>query len=135
MYTLVITSATFLYPAYYAIVKNKSNTLARLSTINSILSIIFWLDPNNKYKYIVDIIVANVSGITYFIYGVKYIPPDNKAVRIIGYINGGLMILLFNGSCISYNNNATGNMWVIYDTCFHLCTLVGKLLVLTNIQF
>lgn len=105
--------------------------LTSISTINSLVSIIHWLDPKNPYKLFADLIIARSTGMIYFTYGYFYVPSENISIRRLAYMNTILMLSLFCKSCIEnkYNNI----WWEAYHIAFHLSVVFGKTLVLGNI--
>lgn len=125
--SLVFTSTILILPIIY---EKSPKHLRIMSSINSIVSIIHRLDPDNKPKLILDIIVANITGIAYFTHGINNIPMSNYRIRTIGYINTAAILMLFCKSCQEYNVH--NSQWIYYHIGFHITTIFSKILVLRN---
>ena len=124
---LVITSTILLFPIIY---KKSPKHLYIMSSVNSLVSILYWLDPHNIPKMVVDIIVANITGIAYFTHGIIHIPGSNHTIRTIGYINTAAMLSFFCKSCIEYRGQ--NSEWIYYHIGFHITTIFSKVFVLHN---
>lgn len=119
---LICSSATFLISSYYGY--TIQNPLYQLDLINSLFSIAYWSDSENKYKRLFDIATANIAGIAFFTYGYYRIKGN---MRYIAWFNLLGIISNFTLSCITHKNNYS--KWYYYHFMFHMFTLLNKFVV------
>jgi predicted membrane channel-forming protein YqfA (hemolysin III family) len=86
----------------------------------------YWRNPISGSRHNVDLVVSKVAGAIYFFYGYNNL--QNNIFRVFGYVNGFLMISLYNTSCILYSLKS--DSWEYYHMMFHISTVIGKMIVL-----
>lgn len=119
---LICSSATFLISSYYGY--TIQNSLYKLDLISSLFSIIYWSDSDNKYKRLLDITTANITGIAFFTYGYYTI---KGSMRHIAWFNLFGILSNFTLSCIKYKQGYS--KWYYYHFMFHMFTLLNKFIV------
>ena len=119
---LICSSSTFLVSSYYGYVIQ--NPLYQLDLINSLCSIIYWYDSENEYKKVLDITLANITGVSFFIYGNNAIQGN---MRYVAWFNLFAIISNFSLSCIYYKQKY--DKWYYYHFLFHMFTLLNKFIV------
>lgn len=124
-YFLTTTSALFLIPCYYGYKKSKYS-LSCVSLITSACSMNYWRNPVNGWRLLLDRITATSCGVIYFWYGYNKI--NNSKIRLLGYFNGGLILLSYVGSEMLYQQSS--NYWIYSHIMFHMCKITGELLTL-----
>ena len=125
---LVITSSFFFIPAIYGFY-HSINGLSLLTVGTALSSMCYWSNPESNIKLILDVTFARFSGITYFIYGYKYI--TTPLIRKNGYINSFLIMTCYISSNILYRLGR--KEWIKFHMAFHFFTTVGKVMVLSQI--
>jgi hypothetical protein len=126
---LIYTSSLFFIPALYGFYYS-INGLSIITTTTALFSINYWSNTESRIGFFLDVFFARFSGITYFIYGYKYI--TNPTIRYNCYFNTCLMISCYVFSNILYNLGRPE--WVKFHMAFHFFTTIGKLLVLSQIR-
>lgn len=119
---LICSSATFLVSSYYGYVIQ--NPLYKLDLMSSIFSIVYWCDSENKYKRFLDIASANITGISFFVYG-NYAIKGN--MRYIAWFNLLGILSNFSLSCIYHKMKY--DKWYYYHLIFNVFTLFNKFIV------
>ncbi len=120
---LCCTSLGFFATSFFG--RKQQNILYNLDTANAICSLLYWCNPTNKYKMVLDIVVSNICGFSFFVYGYKYI--NHNLMRKIAYINGVMMVTLFTSSCVMYSYN--NPYWIGAHTMFHIVVIANKMIV------
>lgn len=126
--SLVFTSSLFFIPALYGCY-HSINDLSVLTMTTAVFSINYWLNPESKVGLFLDVFCARFSGITYFIYGYKYV--INPTIRYNSYFNTCFIMSCYVFSNILYKLGRPE--WVKFHMGFHFFTTIGKLLVLSEI--
>jgi predicted ATPase len=124
-YALIASSMLFLLPSMYAYYKNK-NVLSMVSLCNTLCSIYYWINPVYGLSRNLDLIVSKVGGVIYFFYGYRNI--HSSLQRLLGYSNLMLLLQFYFLSCKTYSKNKY--QWIYYHVGFHICSCIGKLIVL-----
>jgi hypothetical protein len=123
-------SVLFLIPAIYALL-NQLYIISCIITICSIISFIFWSNPENNDVRDLDIMFARICFTVMFIHGIVYYDFSNTAEVLMTYILLSLVIHSFIGSHYFHGNN---NIWIFYHCFFHInCTLL-KSITIKNIM-
>jgi len=129
IYLLMASSMLFLIPATYALF-NELYIISSIIFTCSIISILFWANPENEQLRNLDVMFARLCFTYMFVHGLIYYDFSNTVEVIMTYILLFLVIHSFLGSHYFYGNN---NLWIFYHCFFHVnCTLL-KTLVIKNI--
>jgi hypothetical protein len=115
----------FIVPTIYALYKKKYACSA-VSLISMTASIFYWIHPVPGIRKNIDLSLSKFAGIFYFMYGYHNI--DNNFLRVLGYSNGMMILLFYRTSCYLYNIQS--KHWVLSHVCFHVCTVLGKMITL-----
>jgi hypothetical protein len=124
-YNLVLSSSLFIIPTVYGYY-NKKYTLSTMTLISMLASMNYWRNPVSGTRQNVDLVISKVVGSIYILYGYNNLHVN--IFRIFGYVNGFLMISLYNSSCILYTLKS--DAWEFYHMMFHISTVIGKMIVL-----
>ena len=129
IYLLMGSSILFVIPAIYALL-NQLYIISSIISICSIISFLFWANPENEGLRNLDITFARLCFTYMFIHGIVYYDFSNTAELLFAFILLFLVIHSFIGSHYFHGNN---NIWIFYHCYFHInCTLL-KTIVIKNI--
>lgn len=125
---LIVSSFMFLLPAQYAY-STKQYFYMIVTIITAFVSILNWWYYHERNKsLLLDIFVARLSFIIYFLSGCIYI--KSYFLFLVGFVNGinCLMFYILGNLCERH---------IEISFChflFHLCVIIGKIIVLYGIQ-
>jgi predicted membrane channel-forming protein YqfA (hemolysin III family) len=124
-YNLLFSNSLFIIPTIYGYY-NKKYTLSTMTLISMLASMNYLRNPVSGTRQNFDLVISKVVGSIYILYGYNNL--HINIFRIFGYVNGFLMISLYNSSCILYALKS--DAWEYYHMMFHIATVIGKMIVL-----
>ena len=128
---LMASSILFLIPAIYALT-NRQCIIGAIITTCSIISFIFWSNPEDEIIREWDIMFARINFTYMVIHGLIYYDFSNTVELLMTLILLGLVIHTFMGSNYLYGDN---NLWIFYHFFFHInCTLLNSIVIKNVIE-
>jgi len=124
-YILIGSSMLFLFPSLYAYYKKKT-FLSFVSLCNTVFSAYYWMNPVPGFSRNADLVLSKMGGVIYFAHG--YYNIHSTLHRLIGYSNLVFLLKFYCLSCETYSKNTY--KWIFYHVGFHICTCIGKMIVL-----
>jgi len=120
---LTCTSSLLILNSLYGYKLNKNN-LYIIDSLSSVASLTYWLDPQNREKRIIDVLLANINFLNFFIYGI-----NNQKKEIMPFLWFNLLNVLFNFSlsCLFYKYKY--KKWYYFHFLFHVSGIIEKCLV------
>ena len=118
---LCFSSASFILTSWYGY--KKQQYMYQFDFVSALCSLLYWCDPNNTYKRIVDVGTANIASIVFFTHMYKN---TNGKMRYLMWFNVGGVVTCFTLSCVTsrikYNN------WHHFHFLFHMFVIGTKML-------
>ncbi len=104
--------------------KIKKINLCVIDSLSAVASLIYWLDTKNMNKRNIDILLANINFLNFFIYGI-----NNQKKEIMPFLWFNLFNIFYNFSlsCLFYKYKY--KKWYYFHLLFHASGIFQKLLV------
>ena len=100
------------------------NNLYIIDSLSSIASLTYWLDTNNIEKRKIDIILANINFLNFFIYGI-----NNQKGELMPFIWFNLFNVFYNFSLSCLFFKYKYKKWYYFHFLFHVSGIIQKMLV------
>jgi hypothetical protein len=116
---LCCSSAGFILTSLYGY--KKSHYMFQIDLLSASFSLVYWADPTNRYKRIMDICTANIACTMFFIHMYKNTTGKMRYFMWFG-ISG--VVTCFTLSCIT--SRIQYDKWKYYHFMFHMFAIANK---------
>ena len=120
-YMLVTSSLLFLIPGYFALLCNLQ-LHGIFSIVMSIVSIIYWISPEQNWRKTLDLIISNLYAIYFISTGIYCSNSLFQWQVLLAFPLSYLMIMNYIMSNLSWDYNL--DQWVYFHVSFHFWSCI-----------